>query len=235
MAQAPEAAFTALAGAGRVRITEAAIETDHGVRIAFKPTEARRMALAPRDEAMLSGREGEARRLAMGIILRLAETFGAPGLIDVTRAHLDCCIHTGPASVAVAEKLRDLGGRFAVPTTLNAISTDLQRWGALGFDAHVAGESRRQADAYVAMGARPTFTCAPYLEDAPQAGEQIAWAESNASPSPTACWARGRRNIRTISTCASPSLVARRWRAATKRRGGGADGAGGRSSRRFRR
>jgi predicted aconitase/predicted aconitase with swiveling domain len=180
VAQVPEAAFATLAGASRVRITGHAIETDHGVRIDLAPPPGRRIALSPRDEAMLAGREGEARRLAMGIILRLAETFGAPALIDVTRAHLDCCIHTGPASVAVAEKLRDLGGRFAVPTTLNAISTDLQRWGALGFDAHVAGESRRQTDAYLAMGAQPTFTCAPYLNDPPRGGEQIAWAESNA-------------------------------------------------------
>ena len=37
------------------------------------------------------------------------------------------------------------------------------------------------ADAYVRMGARPTFTCAPYqLDGAPGAGEAIAWAESNA-------------------------------------------------------
>jgi predicted aconitase len=31
------------------------------------------------------------------------------------------------------------------------------------------------------MGARPTFTCAPYLlETAPKIGDQVAWAESNA-------------------------------------------------------
>jgi predicted aconitase len=36
-------------------------------------------------------------------------------------------------------------------------------------------------DAYVAMGCRPTWTCAPYqLADRPAFGEQIAWAESNA-------------------------------------------------------
>lgn len=180
VAQVTDAEFAALKGAQRVRIGDGAIETDHGVRIALAPALTDRIALSPRDEAMLAGAEGEARRLAMGIILRLAETFGAPALIDVTRAHLDCCIHTGPASVAVAERLRDLGGRFAVPTTLNAISTDLMRWGALGFDAHIAAESRRQADAYTAMGAQPTFTCAPYLQDPPRAGEQIAWAESNA-------------------------------------------------------
>jgi hypothetical protein len=36
-------------------------------------------------------------------------------------------------------------------------------------------------DAYVAMGCRPTWTCAPYqLPDRPALGEHVAWAESNA-------------------------------------------------------
>jgi predicted aconitase len=36
-------------------------------------------------------------------------------------------------------------------------------------------------DAYMAMGAQLSFTCAPYLLDtAPKAGEHIVWAESNA-------------------------------------------------------
>ena len=36
-------------------------------------------------------------------------------------------------------------------------------------------------DAYVAMGCRPTWTCAPYqLEQRPAFGEHVAWAESNA-------------------------------------------------------
>ena len=35
--------------------------------------------------------------------------------------------------------------------------------------------------AYVAMGCRPTWTCAPYqLSDRPSLGEHVAWAESNA-------------------------------------------------------
>jgi hypothetical protein len=43
------------------------------------------------------------------------------------------------------------------------------------------GPERRLMDAYVAMGARPTWTCAPYqLAQRPAFGEQIAWAESNA-------------------------------------------------------
>ena len=42
-------------------------------------------------------------------------------------------------------------------------------------------EAHRLGQAYVRMGARPTFTCAPYqTENAPCFGEQIAWSESNA-------------------------------------------------------
>ncbi|MBN0267211.1 aconitase family protein [Pseudomonas aeruginosa] len=37
------------------------------------------------------------------------------------------------------------------------------------------------AQAYLDMGAQPSFTCAPYLlDDSARAGEQIVWAESNA-------------------------------------------------------
>uniref|UniRef100_UPI000A7D646A aconitase X n=1 Tax=Aureimonas sp. AU40 TaxID=1637747 RepID=UPI000A7D646A len=43
------------------------------------------------------------------------------------------------------------------------------------------GPAARLADSYVRMGARPSFTCAPYLlADAPDAGEAIGWSESNA-------------------------------------------------------
>ena len=36
-------------------------------------------------------------------------------------------------------------------------------------------------EAYVRMGAEPTFTCAPYqIGHLPGVGEQVAWGESNA-------------------------------------------------------
>lgn len=139
------------------------------------------IALTADDEAMLDGRQGAARQFAMEIVLAMAELQGSARLIDVTRAHLDCCIHTGPVSVEIAERLRDLGAIVKVPTTLNAISMDRLDWRQHGVAAERAEAVRRQTDAYVAMGARPTFTCAPYLlDDPPAPGEQIAWAESNA-------------------------------------------------------
>jgi cis-L-3-hydroxyproline dehydratase len=139
------------------------------------------LILSDADQAMLDGADGPARRAALRIVIRMAEAFGAPQLIDVERTHLDCCILTGPASVEIAERFRDLGGSFAVPTTLNAISTDLRNWKSFGLDPEVANLSGRQAKAYMDMGAALSFTCAPYLlENPPVLGQQIAWAESNA-------------------------------------------------------
>jgi cis-L-3-hydroxyproline dehydratase len=139
------------------------------------------LTLTDVDHVMLDGADGPARQAALRIIVRMAEAFGAPCLISVERAHLDCCILTGPASVEIAERFRDLGGAFAVPTSLNAISTDLRNWQSFGLDPEVAGQSARQAKAYMDMGAALSFTCAPYLlESPPVLGQQIAWAESNA-------------------------------------------------------
>jgi cis-L-3-hydroxyproline dehydratase len=137
--------------------------------------------LTDADRAMLDGVQGRARQAALRIIVRMAEVFDAPGLINIERAHLDCCILTGPASIEIAERFRDLGGSFAVPTSLNAISTDLRNWQSFGLDPKVASQSSRQAKAYMDMGASLSFTCAPYLlENPPALGQQIAWAESNA-------------------------------------------------------
>src|SRR5262249_11488158 len=93
----------------------------------------------------------------------------------------DGCIYTGPASLRFARRLCDWGGQVKVPTSLNSISVDQRRWKKLGIDPAAGQPASDLADAYVELGARPTFTCAPYLLDtAPAFGEQIVWAESNA-------------------------------------------------------
>jgi predicted aconitase len=68
-----------------------------------------------------------------------------------------------------------------IPTTINAISVDRENSMLCGLPASFENAASRLADAYVKMGAQPTFTCAPYLlEDVPQLGENIGWSESNA-------------------------------------------------------
>ena len=147
------------------------------------------------ERAILAGEEGEAAALAMRIVARLAPLYGASRLLPVTRAHIDGCIYEGDAGLAFAERLAATGGAVRVPTTLNVISRDRARWQALGQDADYASRARRLGEAYLAMGALPTFTCAPYQHGhRPDFGEQIAWAESNAVGfANTVCGARTNR------------------------------------------
>ncbi len=140
-----------------------------------------RLALTDGDRALLTGEHGKAAQAAMNIVVTMAELQGAEALLDVAQAHIDGCIYTGPASLRFARRLVDWGARVRVPTTLNAISVDQRRWREQGIDAAFGEPAAALGEAYLAMGARLSFTCAPYLLDsAPQAGEQIVWAESNA-------------------------------------------------------
>ena len=137
--------------------------------------------LSADDHAVLAGRDGEASRIAMRIVLRAAALDGARTLVDVEQAHIDGCFYTGPASLAFAEKLVGLGAQVRVRSTMNAISIDRRRWRQQGIEPSLGRPSGLVADAYRRMGVQPTYTCAPYLlESAPTFGQQIGWAESNA-------------------------------------------------------
>jgi hypothetical protein len=133
------------------------------------------------DHAMLAGEHGKAAAIAMRLLVRMAELQGADGLLDVTQVHIDGSVYTGPGSLRFAQMMLEWGAKLRVPATLNAISVDYRRWRALGVPDSLGVPATALADAYVAMGATPSFTCAPYLlESAPSFGEQIGWGESNA-------------------------------------------------------
>jgi cis-L-3-hydroxyproline dehydratase len=177
--------FSRLAAARRLTIASDRITIDGAEPGALELVAATRgapaLTLSNADKAMLAGKEGQARQSAMRIVQRFAEVVGAGELIDVEKGHIDCCFYTGPAGLEFAERMASLGGKVKVPTTTNAASADRSRWRAQGIDPALGTMSDRVAAAYVGMGARASFTCAPYLLDgAPRRGEQIAWGESNA-------------------------------------------------------
>jgi predicted aconitase len=138
--------------------------------------------LTDRDQALLSGIQGPGKALAMRIVVGMAEVVGAERLLDIEGAHVDGCLYHGPAGLEFAERLAAGGARVSVPTTLNVGSLDLLHPERYRGDADTARRARRLMDAYVAIGCRPTWTCAPYQlpEARPAAGRHVAWAESNA-------------------------------------------------------
>ncbi|MEO9819838.1 MAG: aconitase family protein [Paracoccaceae bacterium] len=137
--------------------------------------------LSARDKAMLAGEFGKPAALAMEVICAMAAAQGAKRLIDVTRGHIDGCIYAHEANLIFATTMADMGATVAIPTTINAISVDRENWTKHDLPPKFGRAASRLADAYVQMGARATFTCAPYLaDDVPQLGEDIGWSESNA-------------------------------------------------------
>lgn len=172
--------FARFSKAVHVRIDETAIEAD-GVSLAITPPATAHLDLQDDDRAMLEGRDGIAVQQAMRITVAMAAQQGASALVDVTQGHIDGCIYASPANLTFAEKMAEMGAKVRVPTTMNAISVDKAHWRSQGMPEDFGDPAARLADAYVRMGCHPTFTCSPYLLDsAPQAGDMIAWAESNA-------------------------------------------------------
>ncbi|MCL1593707.1 MAG: aconitase X catalytic domain-containing protein [Actinomycetia bacterium] len=137
--------------------------------------------LTERDQGFVAGEFGPGARFAMEIVLSAAETLRATHLIDVVSAHVDSCIYNGQAGLDFAERLRDGGAKVSVPTTLNVASLDLLHPELNQGDPATLASAQQLVRAYVDMGGRQTWTCAPYqLPERPVFGDQIAWAESNA-------------------------------------------------------
>ena len=89
-------------------------------------------ALTTRDREMLDGMHGEGARLAMSILVRMAEVYGADELMDITQVHIDGCGLLSEAGLEFAETLAAAGGAVSVPTTLNMGPLDLQNWREFG-------------------------------------------------------------------------------------------------------
>jgi predicted aconitase len=137
--------------------------------------------LSAADRALLDGANGEAAAFAMRIVVEMAGVMEAERLLDIRSAHVDGCLYQGRAGLDLVERLVAGEGRVAVPTTLNVGALDLIHPEIARPDAETARAARRQMDAYVELGCRPTWTCAPYqLPSRPAFGEHVAWAESNA-------------------------------------------------------
>jgi len=139
------------------------------------------LELSDEERTILDGERGDGAALAMRLLVGMAEISRAPRLRAITKAHIDGCIDHGRAGLDFAERLAAGDARVAVPSTLNVSSLDLLHPELVRLQGAAREQASRLMDTYVALGCRPTWTCAPYqLPERPSFGEHIAWAESNA-------------------------------------------------------
>lgn len=172
--------FAQVSTAARARIAGTCLQAG-GLLCALQPLDISQLELSASDRSCLEGDPMDPDTLALEVISTMALASGARRLIDVSRGHIDGCILAHDANLIFAERMAALGARVAIPTTINAISVDRENCATQGYPPDFRDKASRLADAYVRMGARPTFTCAPYLlSDGPRLGEAIGWSESNA-------------------------------------------------------
>jgi len=133
-------------------------------------------------EKMLRGDLGEASQFAMEIISKVGDAVGADELVPIRSAHVLAhysSLHD--AGVEVLERFADSGGRFAVPTSVDPASVDLQSWKSFGIPENYARQQFRLCDAYAKLGGMRCWTCVQYqVCNFPKEGDVVAWAESSA-------------------------------------------------------
>jgi len=138
--------------------------------------------LDPFQEKTLRGELGEAKQFAMEIVSKVGDAVGADELVPIKSAHVLAhysSLHD--AGVEVLERFANSGGRFAVPTSVDPASIDLQNWKSFGVPEDYARQQFRLCDAYARMGGMRCWTCVQYqVCNFPKEGDVVAWAESSA-------------------------------------------------------
>lgn len=141
------------------------------------------MYLTRDEERVLAGEEGESYRKAMELIVALGKIYGADDLIDITSAHLSGASYKtiGDGGLKYLEDMVKGGARVMVPSTLNPVGMDRERWKEMHIPSDFAEKQLQIIDLYGRMGVKKTCSCTPYLGDnVPSLGDHVAWAESSA-------------------------------------------------------
>lgn len=155
------------------------------------------MQLTDREQSMLDGREGQARRKAMELLVRYAEALGAERFVDTTNV----AGVPGSANPFLQHYYRDLGGDYDAIFSYFDLDSDervevprfetrcchLQggadplHWQTLGVPRGIV-EGHQARERYAAgKGVEILKTCTPYLAgNVPVRGEHCAWMESSA-------------------------------------------------------
>jgi predicted aconitase len=142
------------------------------------------MKLTARQKDMLDGRLGWPLQIAMQMLVAVGKAYDADELIPVGSVHLGISgVTMASPGMRFLEKLVAHDVRFTVPVTLNILSIDRSAIGTVPAIGAQEQEQLRIVQACETLGARPTYTCNPFLVGVvPAPGESVAWNESATAP-----------------------------------------------------
>ncbi|HMA04836.1 MAG TPA: aconitase X catalytic domain-containing protein [Methanomicrobiales archaeon] len=137
------------------------------------------MELTREEEGILEGREGGTRQRMMELLAGLGKVFSASRLIPVASAQVSGASYKTIGRWGLAW-LESLDARVTVPTVLNPVGMDREKWREAGIPADFAENQEKVLAVYRRLGVRLECTCTPYEILPTRFGEHLAWAESSA-------------------------------------------------------
>jgi len=142
------------------------------------------LRLSPEEQAMLEGAHGPGIQRAMEIVVTLGRIYDARDLVPITHAQIAGVSYKnlGEAGVAFLNRWAEEGARVRVPSMLNPMGMEADRWQEMGIPPEFARPQLSVIEAFSKMGLQPTLTCTPYLlpQSPVHRGDHVAWAESSA-------------------------------------------------------
>jgi len=142
------------------------------------------MYLSKEEERILDGEEGEARRLAMKLVVRVGEALGAERLVAISHAHASGISYDniGDAGLEFLETMARNGGKAKVFATFNPVGMcmELEPPLKLREEPGFVTKQLRIVKLLESMGFIHSITCIPYRIRSPRLGEHLAWGESSA-------------------------------------------------------
>lgn len=144
------------------------------------------MYLNKAEEKMLKGEFGAAPQMAMRVLSKLGDKFGAEKMIPVSSVHCVLRGNSPPGETLEMEYLQrlvDMGAKVSIPVDQNPAFAGWteEDYRLIQTPSRIAEIQNRCSECMSKMGATLEYTCTPYLVgNAPRLGENVAWCESSA-------------------------------------------------------
>jgi len=127
--------------------------------------------LTDEEQGILDGAFGEPQRIALNVLVKLGQAYGADRLVEIASAHVVGSSYqiAGEAGIAIYTQLVEEGARVKVRTTSDPGSIDFARWRQFKTPGEYAERQIKIAELLDRMGVIPTWTCTPlhHLQCAP--------------------------------------------------------------------
>jgi len=139
------------------------------------------MYLTKQEEQVFEGEHGWAKQVAIKILVRLGDLFGATRLIPIQSAHLSGVSykHLGDAAIDFLNEIANKDGKAHTLATLNPSSFDQEHL-VKRYSKDRFHKQQHIIEIYKKMLIQPTLTCTPYYLQKPKPGQHLAWSESSA-------------------------------------------------------